>query len=31
MVGILEADQGLYSTDFRASEALFQQILSLTK
>lgn len=30
MVGILEADQGLYSTDFRASEALFQQILQVS-
>jgi len=29
MVGILDADQGLYSTDFRASEALFQQILQV--
>lgn len=29
MVGILEADQGLYSTDFRASEALFQQIIQV--
>jgi len=29
MVGILEADQGLYSTDFRASETLFQQILQV--
>jgi len=30
MVGILDADQGLYSTDFRASEALFQQILQVS-
>jgi len=30
MVGILEADQGLYSTDFRATEALFQQILQVS-
>ena len=30
MVGILEADQGLYSTDFRASESLFQQILQVS-
>ena len=30
MVGILGADQGLYSTDFRASEALFQQILQVS-
>ena len=30
MVGILEADQGLHSTDFRASEALFQQILQVS-
>lgn len=29
MVGILEADQGLHSTDFRASEALFQQIIQV--
>lgn len=29
MVGILDADQGLYSTDFRASETLFQQILQV--
>lgn len=29
MVGILEADQGLYSTDFRASETLFQQVLQV--
>ncbi len=29
MVGILEADQGLYSTDFRASETLFQQSLQV--
>lgn len=30
MVGVLEADQGLYSTDFRASEALFQQIVQVS-
>ena len=30
MVGILEADQGLYSTDFRASESLFQQIIQVS-
>ena len=30
MVGILEADQGLYSTDFRATEALFQQVLQVS-
>ncbi len=30
MVGILDADQGLYSTDFRASEALFQQIIQVS-
>jgi len=29
MVGVLGADQGLYSTDFRASEMLFQQILQV--
>jgi len=29
MVGILEADQGLYSSDFRATESLFQQILQV--
>ena len=29
MVGILEADQGLYSTDYRASESLFQQVLQV--
>lgn len=29
-VGILDVDQGLYSTDFRASEALFQQILQVS-
>ena len=28
-VGILDADQGLYSTDFRASESLFQQVLQV--
>jgi len=30
MVGVLEADQGLYSTDFRATEKLFQQILQVS-
>ena len=29
MVGILDADQGLYSSDFRAAESLFQQILQV--
>lgn len=29
MVGILETDQGLYSTDFRATETLFQQALQV--
>lgn len=29
MVGIINADQGLYSTDFRASESLFQQVLQV--
>jgi len=29
MVGILEADQGLFSSDFRATESLFQQILQV--
>ncbi len=29
MVGILEADQGLYSSDFRATESLFQQVLQV--
>ena len=29
MVGILEDDQGLYSSDFRAAETLFQQILQV--
>jgi primosomal protein N' (replication factor Y) len=29
MVGILGADQGLYSSDFRAAESLFQQILQV--
>jgi len=29
MVGVLNADQGLYSTDFRASEVLFQQIVQV--
>ena len=30
MVGVLGADQGLYSTDFRASETLFQQLLQVS-
>lgn len=30
MVGVLGADQGLYSTDFRAREALFQQLLQVS-
>lgn len=30
LVGILNADQGLYSTDFRATEHLFQQILQVS-
>jgi len=29
MVGVLNADQGLYSTDFRASEHLFQQLVQV--
>lgn len=29
MVGVLNADQGLYSTDFRSSESLFQQVLQV--
>jgi len=29
MVGVLDADQGLYSTDFRATESLFQQVLQV--
>jgi len=29
MVGVLEADQGLYSNDFRATESLFQQVLQV--
>ena len=29
MVGVLGADQGLYSVDFRASESLFQQIIQV--
>lgn len=29
MVGVLDADQGLYSTDFRSTESLFQQILQV--
>ncbi len=29
MVGILETDHGLYSTDFRATETLFQQVLQV--
>jgi primosomal protein N' (replication factor Y) len=30
LVGILNADQGLYSADFRAGERLFQQILQVS-
>lgn len=30
MVGVLGADQGLYSADFRSSEVLFQQILQVS-
>ena len=30
MVGILDADQGLYSSDYRASESLFQQVLQVS-
>ncbi|MBT8115224.1 MAG: primosomal protein N' [Arenicella sp.] len=30
LVGILNADQGLYSTDFRASEVLFQQLVQVS-
>ena len=30
LVGVLGADQGLYSTDFRASETLFQQLLQVS-
>lgn len=30
MVGVLNSDQGLYSTDFRASESLFQQIVQVS-
>lgn len=30
MVGIVNADQGLYSNDFRATEVLFQQILQVS-
>ena len=30
MVGVLGADQGLYSIDFRASETLFQQLLQVS-
>jgi primosomal protein N' (replication factor Y) len=30
MVGVLGADQGLYSTDFRASEVLFQQLVQVS-
>jgi len=30
MVGVLGADQGLYSTDFRSSEVMFQQILQVS-
>ncbi|MBX2849044.1 MAG: primosomal protein N' [Acidiferrobacterales bacterium] len=29
LVGVLNADQGLYSTDFRAAENLFQQIIQV--
>jgi primosomal protein N' (replication factor Y) len=29
LVGILDADQGLYSIDYRASESLFQQIMQV--
>ena len=29
LVGVLNADQGLYSTDFRSSESLFQQIIQV--
>lgn len=30
MVGVLECDHGLYSTDFRATETLFQQLLQVS-
>ena len=30
LVGVLNADQGLYSVDFRASEHLFQQIMQVS-
>ncbi|MFQ5544835.1 MAG: primosomal protein N' [Acidiferrobacterales bacterium] len=30
LVGVLSADQGLYSVDFRASEQLFQQIMQVS-
>lgn len=30
LVGVLDADQGLYSVDFRASEHLFQQIMQVS-
>lgn len=30
MVGILESDHGLYSTDYRATETLFQQVLQVS-
>ena len=30
MVGVLEADAGIYSTDFRASETLFQQLVQVS-
>jgi primosomal protein N' (replication factor Y) len=30
LVGVLNADQGLYSVDFRASEQLFQQIMQVS-
>lgn len=29
LVGVLNADQGLYSTDFRATESLFQQVMQV--
>lgn len=29
MVGVLDTDQGLYSTDYRSSETLFQQLLQV--
>ena len=30
MVGVLEADAGIYSTDFRATETLFQQLVQVS-